>query len=104
DEFDWQMKIPLTVMLAMIAFDFAIARDLPRVSYLTFLDSVLLTSFVFAFLAVVETLSVHVFVLRDRESLAQRLHAQARWIAPLAYCVTILSLIALFFTGAGRPS
>ena len=104
DEFDWQMKIPLTVMLAMIAFDFAISRDLPRVNYLTFLDSVLLTSFVFAFLAVVETLVVHILIQRDQHSLAERLYFNARWIAPLTYGVVLLLQIALFFTGSGRPS
>ena len=30
-EFDWQMKIPIATMLTIVAFDFAIARDLaPR--------------------------------------------------------------------------
>ena len=88
----------------MIAFDFAIARDLPRVNYVTFLDAVLLTSFVFAFLTVLETLTVHILVVRDQQSLARRFHYHARWIAPAAYVGVLLVQVALFFTGAGRPS
>ncbi len=29
-EFDWQMKLPIAVMLELVAFEFAVARDLPR--------------------------------------------------------------------------
>jgi hypothetical protein len=105
DEFDWQMKIPLTILLAMIAFEFAIARDLPRVNYLTFLDAVFLTSFVFAFLAIVEAITVHILVMRGDKSAAERIHHRARWAVPAAYFfVVLIVLIPIFFIGAGRPA
>jgi hypothetical protein len=103
EEFDWQMKIPIATMLAMVAFDFAIARDLPRVSYLTFLDAVFLASFIFIFLTMVEVITVHVLVVSDRLQLATRIHRSARWSFPLAYVTVVAILIPMFFIGAGRP-
>jgi hypothetical protein len=103
DEFDWQMKIPMTTLLAMIAFEFAIARDLPRVSYLTVLDVVFLTSFVFAFLAIIEAITVHIVVLRREKARAEWIHYNARWVVPLAYFLILGILIPMFFIGAGRP-
>ena len=53
-EFDWILKIPMTMLLSMIAFQFAVTRDLPRVGYVTFLDAVFLASFIFCFLGILK--------------------------------------------------
>jgi hypothetical protein len=102
-EFDWQMKIPLATMLTMVAFEFAISRDLPRVSYLTFLDAVFLTSFVFTFLTIVEVVVAHVLVMSERMQAAARIHKLSRWIFPLAFVVLVAALVPIFLVGAGRP-
>jgi len=44
-EFYWLVKVPMTMLLSMVAFEFAIARDLPKIGYVTFLDTVFLASF-----------------------------------------------------------
>jgi hypothetical protein len=97
EEFDWQMKIPVATMLALVAFEFAIAGDLPRVSYITFLDAVLLTSFIFVFLAMVESVSVHVMIRENRRDLAERVQRGSRSLFPLAYACAIGMLVFLFF-------
>ena len=102
-EFDWQMKIPISSMLTIVAFDFAIARDLPRVSYLTFLDAVFLATFVFIFLTIVEVVSVHVLVMTNMMPTATRIHRSARWLFPLAFAVLLAIIIPMFLSGAGRP-
>lgn len=104
DEFDWQMKIPLTSLLAMIAFEFAISRDLPRVNYLTFLDAVFLNSFVFAFIAILEAIIVHILVMRGDLVTARQIHHNARWAVPAAFVVVLMLLVPMFFIGAGRPA
>ena len=104
DEFDWQMKIPLTTLLAMIAFEFAIARDLPRVNYLTFLDAVFLSSFLFAFIAIIEAITVHILVMRGKKRIAERIHHGARWAVPVAFFAVLVILIPMYFVGSGRPA
>jgi hypothetical protein len=63
-EFDWLLKIPMTMLLSIAAFEFAIARDLPRIGYITFLDAVVLTSFAFCFFCILEIATV--FLMHQR--------------------------------------
>ena len=53
-EFDWLLKIPMAMLLSTVAFKLAITRDLPKAGYVTFLDAVFVTGFVFCFLCIVE--------------------------------------------------
>jgi hypothetical protein len=94
-DFSDQIAVPLGIMLSMIAFQFAIARDLPRVGYLSFLDAVILTSFIFVFLCMAEILSVHLLETRS-PALGAAIRRRSRWIFPIAY-ILVLLLLALFF-------
>jgi hypothetical protein len=102
-EFDWQMKIPIAIMLAMVAFEYSISWDLPRVRYITFLDAVFLTSFAFTFLTTVEITAVHVLIMREKLPVAEKIQSSSRWLFPLAYLLVLIALILLFFGGRGRP-
>ena len=95
-QFDWQAKIVVTTMLTLIAFSFAIERNLPRIGYLTFFDGVFLTSFVFIFLAMIEITLIHVLHLRKRESAAAAIHSASRWVFPLVYFATIALMVPIF--------
>ena len=91
-QFDWLLKIPMTMLLSMVAFEFAIARDLPRVGYLTFLDAVFLASFTFCFLCIFEIAAVFLLQQHGRRPLAVKLHINGRWAYPAAYFTLILIL------------
>jgi hypothetical protein len=84
-EFDWILKIPTTMLLSMVAFEFTVTRDLPRVGYLTFLDAVFLASFAFCFLSVFEITTVYLLQKHGRRPLAVKLHSAGKWAYPLAY-------------------
>lgn len=84
-QFDWVLKIPMTMLLSMVAFEFAIARDLPRVGYLTFLDAVFLASFAFCFLCIFEIAAVFLLQQHGRRPLAVKLHTKGKWAYPLGY-------------------
>jgi len=91
------MKIPIPTMLALVAFEFAVARDLPRVPYVTFLDAVFLTSFMFVFVSIVEIVVVYHLPRAGWREHATRIHWHARWAVPLAYVSLLLILILIFF-------
>jgi len=97
EEFDWQMKIPIATMLSMIAFEFAIVRDLPRVGYITFVDATILTSFTFVFLTIIELIAVHVLIREKMEAAGEKIHKASRWAFPATYFVTLIILVLIFF-------
>jgi hypothetical protein len=84
-EFDWLLKIPTTMLLSMVAFEFTVTRDLPRIGYLTFLDAVFLASFAFCFFGVFEITTVYLLQKHGRRPLAVKLHSTGKWAYPLAY-------------------
>jgi hypothetical protein len=95
-EFDWLLKIPMTMLLAMVAFEFTITRDLPRIGYITFLDAVFLVSFVFCFLGTIEITLVYLLQKYGRRSLAEKLHNAGRGLYPLGYFAVLLILAVGF--------
>jgi hypothetical protein len=95
-DIDWMLKVPMTMLLSMVAFEFTIARDLPRIGYLTFMDAVFLVSYVFFFINVLEITAVFVMQRGDHRAPAVRLHAAGRWAYPLSYCAAI-ALLAIVF-------
>jgi hypothetical protein len=44
-EFDWMLKVPMTMLLSMVAFEFVMSKDLPKIGYVTLLDPVFLAGF-----------------------------------------------------------
>jgi hypothetical protein len=84
-QFDWLLKIPMTMLLSMVAFGFTISRDLPRIGYLTYLDAVFLASFTFCFLCIFEIATVFLLQNCGRRPLAVGLHTKGKWAYPLAY-------------------
>jgi hypothetical protein len=95
-EFDWLLKIPMTMLLSMVAFELAITRDLPRVGYVTFLDAVFVTGFTLCFLCILEILMVYLIHKRGSPQRAAKIHASGRWLYPLSY-FGVLVLLALAF-------
>jgi hypothetical protein len=95
-EFDWIVKIPMTMLLSMVAFQFTVTRDLPRIGYITFLDAVFIASFVFCFLGIFEITLVYCLQKYNRRPLAVRLHTMGRWAYPLAY-LSVVSVLAFGF-------
>jgi hypothetical protein len=94
--FDWLLKIPMTMMLSMVAFEFTIARDLPRIGYVSFLDAIFLASFTLCFLCIFEILGVFLLQKNGKRELAVKLHGVGRWAYPLTYLI-VIGLLAVGF-------
>jgi hypothetical protein len=86
----------MTMLLSLVAFQFTVTRDLPRVGYITFLDAVFLVSFVFCFLCIFEIALVYILQKYDRRPLAVRLHTSGKWAYPVAY-FAVLTVLAIGF-------
>jgi hypothetical protein len=90
--------ISATAFLTLVAYLFAINLLLPRVSYLTRIDTFILASTFLVFIGLMHTVSSSYWMANGREAEVMYFNRLARWIYPLA----LLSIIALAFGGAGR--
>ena len=95
-DFAGEMGVPLSIVLSMVAFQLAISRDLPRVAYVTFLDALFLTSFIFTFLCITEVAIAYILQSHNRLPQAAKLHRMARWAFPLAYFCMLVLLIVIY--------
>ncbi len=83
-------------LLLFIAFNFAISNDLPRLGYLTFLDTLLISAFLVT--AVVLILSVYLRRqdMKGRHNFVAMVDRYVITFYPLAYIVTIVTVALLF--------
>ncbi len=83
-------------LLLFIAFNFAISNDLPRLGYLTFLDTLLISAFLVT--AVVLILSVYLRRqdMKGRHGFVTTVDRYVITFYPLAYIVTIVAVTLLF--------
>jgi len=83
-------------LLLFIAFNFAISSDLPKLGYLTFLDTLLISAFMVT--AVVLILSVYLRRqdMKGRDTFVAKVDRYVIICYPLAYAITIASVTMLF--------
>ena len=94
-QFGPQIGMSATSMLTLIAFQFAMAGILPRLSYFTALDAFITASTGLVFLALVEALTTSYLVSVDRKELALRFDRVCRWAFPLAFVGLVLWIFVL---------
>ena len=74
----WQLSVAVTTMLTLIAYQFALARDLPGVSYLTRTDHFIMGSSILVFCAVIKATAVWVLLAREKRKWLHRLDRVTR--------------------------
>jgi hypothetical protein len=81
----FQISVSVTAMLTMIAYRFALAGMMPRLTFLTSLDYFVLVSTLMVFLAMVEVIYTAHLSTNGQLEKARKLDRRARWFAPLIY-------------------
>lgn len=94
-----RMALSMTGVLTIVAYQFVISGGLPKVSYFTFMDSVLMVSFLLTIFAIVENMTSHSLHARGRTDLARKLDRTCRWAFPLACFSLIVILSAVYLRG-----
>ena len=90
-----QVSVAITSMLTLIAYRFAIGSEVPKLSYLTALDTFILTSSLLVFFSLVEVVIASALAFHDRIDTALTVDRYSRWIFP---CVFAIALTVIFFS------
>ena len=90
-----RLGVSLTGTLSVVAYQFLISESLPRISIITFMDSLILVSFTFMILTVFENVAVSAIIAQD-EHRAEQIDLACRWIFPVSYCLC-LALASLLY-------
>jgi len=80
-----QISVSASAILTLIAFQFSLGYLLPRLSYLTRADQLLLGSTVLVFAAFGEAVLTGFLAARDRVDQARAIDRHARWAFPLTF-------------------
>jgi hypothetical protein len=87
-----RLSIAFRGLLIVIAYQFVISGSLPRLPYLTFMDSFLTLSFVLMVLTILQSLLVTRYAQSEQEAAVERLDDASRWLFPIAYLAGIAAL------------
>jgi hypothetical protein len=80
-----RIRISSTGVLTIVAYQFAISNDLPRVSYLTLMDRAMIVSFMLITVTVLESMLVFRYRERGDEARALQIDRTSRWAFPALY-------------------
>ncbi|MFW6051836.1 MAG: hypothetical protein ACODAU_11715 [Myxococcota bacterium] len=90
-----RMQRSFIAMLTLVAFYQVLAGNLPRISYLTFLDGVAFLAFASVGITLVQIILAHRAAQRGMTDRAERLDRTARWLVPAFFlgCLAVLWVV-----------
>ena len=90
-----RIRVAATAFLTVVAYQFAVAGNLPKVAYLTLMDRLMIMSFILIALSALVSMMVSIERGKDAER-ALSWDRRARWLFPLAYVVGVLVMALLY--------
>ena len=97
-ELESKLTITIVCLLSLIAYNFVIDEDLPKLSYLTILDYVVLLSYVFA--TIPNFISIYSFEkYRSKKIIWKKVDRNSRIYGPLIYLILVIVIIIFNVSG-----
>jgi hypothetical protein len=88
-DFGKRVDVAAANLLIFVAFNFTVSGDIPRLGYITFMDAIVVATFLFSGLVVIVNVVFKRMEVMGRESMARRIDAFTLWIYP----ATLVSLV-----------
>ena len=89
DSLSDRLNISFIGVLTIVAYQFVVIDHMPRMSYLTFTDTLLLGSFLITTATILQSLFLGSLIRHGQRERADRIDWHCRWIFPLCYIVMI---------------
>ncbi len=102
-QLDAKVNVTIVCLLSLIAYNFIIDEDLPKLSYLTFLDSFILLSYFYTGIATILCVSSYARKHETGEEIS-RLDKHAQWFGPVSYFGILFGLLIYFYNFKGALS
>ena len=98
-ELESRLTVSVVCFLALITYTFIIDKDLPKLSYLTSMDMMILISYVFASIPTIE--AIYVSKKTTETNTAETIDSRFRLLLPFSYL--LISLGIIFSTILNHP-
>ncbi len=97
-DFGSQIGLGITSLLTAIAYQFTISSTLPRVAYLTLIDSFILLSYIFIFSLICLVVLLHYFLaFKNQPGTVLIIQKKCRWIFPLCFILANVVMVTVLF-------
>ena len=96
-QLDAKVNVTIVCLLALIAYNFIIDEDLPKLSYLTFLDSFILLSYFFTGIATILCVYSYVRHVKSGKDLTI-IDEYAHFLGPLLYFLSIIGIGIYYYS------
>jgi hypothetical protein len=94
-----RLNVAFIGILTIVAYQFLIDGSMPRISYFTFTDAVLLFSFIIMCLTIYESLFVNSLWQRGQRDKAERIDTAVQWAFPVVYVLGLVISYVYFLHG-----
>jgi len=94
NELESRITVSTVCLLTLIAYNFIIDQSLPKLSYLTFIDSFILVSYLFAGIPTIQSVVSKLLYVNKSENTSLKFDFYCRFIIPLTYIIILLFFIS----------
>jgi hypothetical protein len=103
EEIEARLTVSIVCLLSLIAYTFIIDKDIPKLSYLTIMDYVVLVSYFFAVLPTLQTIFVHNYIGKSSNTkgldYARKMDRIAIKVIPTAYFIILFLIFSKVISG-----
>ena len=88
-----RITVSTVCLLTLIAYNFIIDQNLPKLPYLTFIDNFILISYLFAGIPTIQSVVSKLLYQNKSENISLQFDIYCRFIIPSTYIITLLFVI-----------